>query len=162
MVGSDVPIWNTEHQYFITEPINEFVERHEESEACNAFHTAREGCSDPVLQVGRDEAVLGRPFGCLGAALRRRDLAGGLGQQLISVGGQTTAAQSVGGDQGPVHQQVRIAANRRGEMGVARQGKAEMAARGGAIDRLALRPQDQAADHAALGQILGQVENALE
>jgi len=30
MVGSDVPIWNTEHQYFITEPIREFIEREEE------------------------------------------------------------------------------------------------------------------------------------
>lgn len=30
MVGSDAPIWNTEHQYFITEPIPEFVERGEE------------------------------------------------------------------------------------------------------------------------------------
>ena len=30
MVGSDVPIWNTEHQYFITEPIDEFVSRDEE------------------------------------------------------------------------------------------------------------------------------------
>ena len=27
MVGCDVPIWNTEHQYFITEPIEEFVQR---------------------------------------------------------------------------------------------------------------------------------------
>ena len=30
MVGSDVPIWNTEHQYFITEPIQEFIDREEE------------------------------------------------------------------------------------------------------------------------------------
>jgi dimethylglycine dehydrogenase len=30
MVGSDVPMWNTEHQYFITEPIQEFVDREEE------------------------------------------------------------------------------------------------------------------------------------
>ena len=30
MVGSDAPIFNTEHQYFITEPIPEFVERDEE------------------------------------------------------------------------------------------------------------------------------------
>ena len=30
MVGSDVPVWNTQHQYFITEPIPEFVERSEE------------------------------------------------------------------------------------------------------------------------------------
>ncbi len=30
MVGSDAPIWNTEHQYFITEPIPEFMERGEE------------------------------------------------------------------------------------------------------------------------------------
>jgi dimethylglycine dehydrogenase len=30
MVGADAPIWNTEHQYFITEPIREFVERDEE------------------------------------------------------------------------------------------------------------------------------------
>ena len=30
MVGCDVPIWNTEHQYFITEPIKEFIERDEE------------------------------------------------------------------------------------------------------------------------------------
>ncbi len=30
MVGSDAPIWNAEHQYFITEPIAEFVERDEE------------------------------------------------------------------------------------------------------------------------------------
>jgi dimethylglycine dehydrogenase len=30
MVGSDVPIWNTEHQYFITEPIDEFVTRDQE------------------------------------------------------------------------------------------------------------------------------------
>jgi len=30
MVGSDVPVWNTQHQYFITEPIPEFEERSEE------------------------------------------------------------------------------------------------------------------------------------
>ena len=30
MVGSDVPIWNSEHQYFITEPIQEFIDREEE------------------------------------------------------------------------------------------------------------------------------------
>ncbi len=30
MVGSDVPVWNTQHQYFITEPISEFAERDEE------------------------------------------------------------------------------------------------------------------------------------
>ena len=30
MVGSDAPVWNSEHQYFITEPIPEFVERDEE------------------------------------------------------------------------------------------------------------------------------------
>ncbi len=30
MVGSDAPIWNTEHQYFITEPIEEFIHRDEE------------------------------------------------------------------------------------------------------------------------------------
>ncbi|MEE3328171.1 MAG: FAD-dependent oxidoreductase [Myxococcota bacterium] len=30
MVGADAPIWNTQHQYFITEPIAEFVQRDEE------------------------------------------------------------------------------------------------------------------------------------
>ncbi len=30
MVGSDVPIANTEHQYFITEPIQQFIDREEE------------------------------------------------------------------------------------------------------------------------------------
>jgi dimethylglycine dehydrogenase len=30
MVGSDVPFCNTEHQYFITEPIQEFIDRDEE------------------------------------------------------------------------------------------------------------------------------------
>ncbi|MAI80518.1 MAG: aminomethyltransferase [Deltaproteobacteria bacterium] len=30
MVGSDAPIWNTQHQYFITEPIQEFIDRDEE------------------------------------------------------------------------------------------------------------------------------------
>ncbi len=30
MVDSDAPIWNTEHQYFITEPIEEFIHRDEE------------------------------------------------------------------------------------------------------------------------------------
>ena len=117
------------------------VERHEQAEAGDAGDAAGEGGADVVGHEGRDIAVHGAALGRHGAPLAHGEVLAELGEAALVGVGQPAFAQAVGRDQGAMHDQVGIAADRRGEVGVARQRQAEMAEIVGAVDRLALAAQ---------------------
>ncbi|MGT2485776.1 hypothetical protein ACU4GA_06680 [Methylobacterium oryzae CBMB20] len=74
-----------------------------------------------------DQPVDGLALGRHGAALGRRDLLADLRQLAErNVGGEPVRAEPAGGDERPVHDQVGVAPDRRGEMRVAAQVEAEM------------------------------------
>ena len=123
------------------------VERDEQAEAGDRGDPAREGCADMGRHVGRDITVHGAALGRDGAPLAHREMLAELRRSGgLSLVGQAAFAQPVGRDQGAMDDQVGIAADRRGEVGVARQRQAEMAEVVGAVDGLALAAQDGLVD----------------
>ena len=74
--------------------------------------------------------------------------------------GQAAGAQPQRADQRAMHHEVGIAADRRGEMGVAAQVEAEVADVLGGIDGLRLRAQHDLVDEIGDGQRLGALQHA--
>ncbi len=105
-----------------------FVQFHEQAGAVHAGDAAVESGADAVGQKMRDQPIVGFAFGQHGAPLGRRNLRGDFRQRLVVHRlGQAIAAKLERADQPAMHDQVGIAADRRGEMGVAAQVQAEMA-----------------------------------
>ncbi len=104
------------------------VELHEQAGAGDAGDAALEGGADAVGEEMRDQPVVGLALGHHGAALGGGDLRGDLGQ-LLAVGRSRAAAvaELERADQPAMHDQVGVAADRRGEMRVAAQVEAEVA-----------------------------------
>src|SRR3546814_7596721 len=71
-------------------------------------------------------AVDGLALGSGGAALGRRNLLAPLGELLVIVRAEAAVAEPQPADQPAMHQQVGVSADRRREVGVARQAEAEM------------------------------------
>ena len=94
----------------------------------DAGDLALECGADPVGQEMGDQAVVCLPLRRHGAALGRRDAGADLDQLGAGgVGRQAVLAELQRGDQRAVHDEVGVAADRRGEMRVALQVQAEMA-----------------------------------
>ena len=101
---------------------------HEQAGAVHAGDAAVEGGADAVGEEMRDQPVVGLALGQHGAALGGGNLRGDFGQRLDVGGlGQAVVAELERADQPAMHDQVGIAADRRGEMRVAAQVQAEMA-----------------------------------
>ena len=127
------------------------VQLHEQAGAGDAGDAAVEGGADAVGEKMRDQPVVGFALGQHGAALGRGNLRGDFGQRLGVGGlGQAAVAQLERADQSAMHDQVGIAADRRGEMRVAAQVQAEMAVILRRVFGLRLRAQ-----HDFVDQLLG-------
>jgi len=84
--------------------------------------------ADLVGEVLRDQAVDRLPLGRHRAPLGRGDRDGDLGELLLGrVGGERAVAEAEGPDQGAVHDEIGVAADRRGEVRIAAEVQAEMA-----------------------------------
>ena len=78
------------------------------------------GRADAVGEEMRDQPVVGLALGLHGAPLGRRNARRDLGERLeVHVAGQAVGAKALRADQRAMHDQVGVAADRRGEMGVA-------------------------------------------
>ena len=123
------------------------VELDEQARARDARYVAVEGGADPVGEEVRDQPVGGLALGLHGAALGGGN-AGGDFRQRTDVGAlrQPVGAELLRADQGAMHDQVGVAADRRGEMRVAAQVEAEMAVILGRIFGLRLRAQHDLVD----------------
>ena len=118
-------------------------------------NAALEGGADPIGEEVREQAVEGLALRLHGAPLGDRDGGGDLAQRLrIHALGERAVAKLAGADQAAVDHQIRITADRRGEMGVAAQAQPIVAVVLGAVFGLRLGAQhhlvDQLLDVAAL------------
>ena len=134
----------------------------EEPEARHAVDAAREDVAYPLRQEGRREAVHGLTLGGGGAALGAGDMLADRFEALLLIGTEAVVTQLQPADQRAVHQQVRIAADRRGEVGVARQRQPEVPQVLAAVIGLALAAQDQVVDHLVVGCVPGLLQHPLE
>ena len=127
------------------------VELDEQAGAGDAGDAALEGGADAVGEEMRDQPVVGLALGHHGAALGGGNLRRDLGQ-LLAVGalGQRAVAELERADQPAMHDQIGVAADRRGEMRVAAQIEAEVAVILGGVFGLRL-----AAQHHFVDQLLG-------
>ncbi len=99
----------------------------EQAGAGDARDAALEARADAVGEMVRDQPVIGFALGLHGAALGRRNLRGNLRQRRdILAGGQAVGAEVLGADEPTMHDQVGIAANGRGEVGVAAEIQSEV------------------------------------
>ncbi len=104
------------------------VEFDEQAGAGDAGNMAVESGADPVGQKMRDEPVRRFALGLHGAAFGGGNIGGDFGKRAhIHVVGWPSAPSFSGADQSAVHDEIGIAADRRGEMRVAAQIEAEMA-----------------------------------
>src|SRR5262249_5316782 len=117
------------------------VQPDEQAEAGDAGDAAWDDLADPVRQEGGNETIDGIALCGRRAPLRLRDMFADGGEALAFARRQRTIAQLASGDQRAMYQQVGIAADRRGEMGIARKGKAEMPDIHRAINSLRLASQ---------------------
>ena len=88
---------------------------------------AVEGFADALGEIGGDQPVDGVALGRHGAAFGGGDQGGDLLEPLLLAAREAVLAEAQRGDQRAMHDQVGIAADRRGEMRVAPQVEAEMA-----------------------------------
>src|SRR3546814_6087713 len=95
--------------------------------------------ANPVLQEGGGETVDGIALGGGGAALGGADMGAHLLEERLGARRQSVVAELQSADQGAMHQQVRVAPDRRGEVGVVGEREAEVTQIVGAVHCLALR-----------------------
>ena len=124
--------------------------RDEEAEACHPRNARIEVVSDLVRHVRREVAVHRVPLRRRGAPLGAGDVLADVREALRLGLGQPVRAETEAADQRPMHQQVGVAADRAGEMGVARQGEAEMADVLRAVGGLGLAAQHRLVDQPLL------------
>src|SRR5258708_29632241 len=133
------------------------LEGHEEPEPRHAIDAAGKGRTDPRREIGGGGTVDGAALGGGGAPLGLRDVLadrgkGGEGHLGTFALAEILARRVVPADQGAVNEQVGITPDRRGEMRVAPERKAEMADILGAVERLRLAAQDELVDHRGVGR----------
>ncbi len=133
----------------------------EQAEALHAGDAGREDGADLVGHEGGQVAVDGVALGQGGAALRAADVLAVSGSRR-PLRRPARRAELQAGDQRAMHQQVGVAADRAGEMGVARQGEAEMADVVGAVGRLALAAQHHLVDQRRLLRAGDALQHAVE
>ena len=138
------------------------IQPDEQAEAGHAGDATGEGRPNPFLQEGGHIAVHGGALGGHGAALGHGHLFGDGGQFGDLAVGQSVLAQSKGADQAAVDDQVGIAPDRRGEVGVAVEVQAEMAHVPGRIDGLHLAAQDDLVDDLGVVAAAGLVQQLVE
>ena len=114
--------------------------------ARDAADAALELRADALGKPGGDQPVDGVALRRHGAPLGDRDLAGDALEPLLVRGAQAARAEAESCDQRAMHEQVGIAADRRGEVDVAAKVQPEMADVLDRIFRLALRAQDHLVD----------------
>ena len=116
---------------------------HEQTCAGDTGNPALEGRTDAIGEEMRDQAVVRLALGQHGAALGGGNLRADLRQGfLIGAVRQTVVAEFQCAYQSTMHDQVSVAADRRGEMRVAAQVQSEVAVVLGGIFGLRLRAQD--------------------
>ncbi|MNE10564.1 hypothetical protein D3C80_1032810 [compost metagenome] len=129
------------------------VQPHEQAEAGDAGDAPAEGRADMVFQEGGDVAVHGVALGGHGAALGARHLLGD-GRQFGDLAvRQAVRTQVQAADQAAVNDQVGIAPDRRGEVGVAVQVQTEVTDVVRRIDGLHLGAQDHLVDHLGVRRV---------
>src|SRR5579883_1790829 len=138
------------------------VQGHEEPEPGDARDPSREAGPHFRGEEGGDEAILGLALGGIGPPLGHGDVLsdtreGGFGSRREAAGPEIEGA-----DQGAVDEEIGVAPDGRGEMGVAAERQAEMAEIVRAVDRLRLAPEDDLADQPAIRRAGNLVEDLRE
>ncbi|ODS03502.1 hypothetical protein AUC71_09280 [Methyloceanibacter marginalis] len=139
-----------------------FGEAHKQAGAHEPRHPGGKRGADAVGEKGGNQTVGGVPLGRHGPPLRIGDSAGDLFQLLHFLIREAASAQVKGADQGAMHDEIGVAANGRGEMGVAPQVETEMPEILRAVFGLGLAAQDHFADELRGGRGPGLRENAIE
>src|SRR5262249_29108574 len=123
------------------------VEFDEKAGARGTGDGAGEGGADAIGEEMREQAIESLPFGFHGAALAGRDLRADLAERGdVLFRRQATIAEPQGADEPAMDDEVGVAADRRGEMGVAAQVESEMPVILGRIFGLCLRAQHHLVD----------------
>ncbi len=139
------------------------VQLHEQAGAGDAGDAAVEGGADAVGEEMRDQPVVGLALGHHGAPLGGGNFRGNLGKPLVIGGlGQGAVAELERADQPAMHDQIGVAADRRGEMRVAAQVEAEVAVVLGGIFGLRLAAQHDFVDELLVVAALHLLEDAVE
>src|SRR5690606_26419991 len=138
------------------------VQSDEQAEAGDAGDPAGEGRADVLFQEGGDVAVHGVALGRHRAALGLGDVFGDAAQLGDLAVGQAVRAQLQPPDQPPVDDQVGIAPDRRGEVGVAVQVKTEVAYIVRRVDGLHLGAQDDFVDDLGVRGVAGLFQQLVE
>ena len=138
------------------------VEGDEDAEARDAGDTAVELRAQAIGQIGCAVTVQGIALRRLRAPLGRGDVRAHELQRFCIAAPGPTRPEAVGIDQGAVHQQIGIAADRRGEVGVAREAEPKVADVAGAVGRLRLGAQDHQAGDPDISGVFEQGEEPVE
>ena len=127
------------------------VQGDEQTEAGDAGDAAGETGAYPVGEVKGDEAVHGVALALHRPAFGRRDVFADRGEVATAIIGEAALAEPERRYQRPVDDQIGIAADRRGEMGVTLERESEMADVAGTVDGPGLGSQDRLAEEIFMG-----------
>ena len=139
-----------------------FLEGDEQAEAGDADDAGGEFGADAFGQPGGEVALLRVALGELGATLGVRDLLADGGEVGAAVPCEAVLAQSQRPDQGAVDEQVGVTPDRRGEVAVTGESKAEMAEVVRRVSRLGLAAQDHEVDKMFVGRAADLGEQGVE
>ena len=138
------------------------VQPYEQAETGDAGDPAVELRADAVGQEGRHISVVGVALCGHGPALGEGDALGGVLHLRNVAIREAVGAQAQRRYQSAVHDQVGVAADGRGEVGVPGQVQPEVADVLGGVDRLHLGPQDHLVDDLGVGRVAGLLQQLVE